>query len=135
MNPAEFSPQYVDAVAAARWSYWLFPLFLLAPFLAMLCRWHRLNIWLTLVVMMMATVGIWFSLWCYSEGIWTAMENNATTAAEMDEVTSDTGRVLGPFLVGAPFSMVYSFASYLIVWSGHWLASRVRSHERVRMAG
>jgi hypothetical protein len=135
MNPAAFSPEYLEAVAAARWSWWLLPLFLLAPILAVFCRYHRLNIWLTLALLIVAAVGTWYSLWCYSEGIWTAMEKHASTAAELDEVTSDTGRVLGPFLFGIPFSTIYSLASYAFASLVQWVWNRARSVQQVRVAG
>ena len=55
----------------------------------------------------------WLSLFAYSEHIWNTMDRYAQTDAEWSDVTSDTGRSFGPFLVGAPFAVLYTF-----IWLG-----------------
>jgi hypothetical protein len=112
-------PEYLEAVAASRWNLWLFPLFLAAPLLLLapvLRRWHGA----VLVGLALAgAVATWFSVYGYSETIWRTMEANAKTSAEIDEVTSDTGRVFGPFLLGIPFALFYG-----VIWWGFLVAAR-----------
>ena len=112
-------PEYLEAVSAARWNLWLIPLFLSAPLLLMmpvLRRWH----WAVIVSLaLVGVVATWLSLFAYSETIWRTMETHAETAAEIDEVTSDTARVMGPFLLGIPLAVFYS-----AIWCGLWLAFR-----------
>ena len=36
------------------------------------------------------------------------MEFHAQTDAEWDDVTADTGRIFGPFLLGVPFAIIYT---------------------------
>ena len=114
-----FRPEYLDAVAAARWNLWLIPVFLSAPFFLLrpvLRRWH----WAIIIGLALASaVATWFSLFAYSETIWKTMETHARTNAEMKDVASDTGRVFGPFLLGIPFALFYS-----AVWVGLSLAVR-----------
>ena len=101
-------PEYLEAVAAARLNLWLIPLLLAAPLLvlmAVLRRWH----WAAITgLTLMAAIVTWMSLFGYSETIWKTMEAHAETPAEIKEVTSDTGRALGPFLLGIPFAVFYS---------------------------
>lgn len=114
-----FRPEYLEAVAAARVNLWLIPLFLAAPFLmlvAVLRRWHwGVITGLTLI----AAIATWISLCGYSETIWRTMAAHAETAAEIQELTSDTVRVLGPFLIGIPFAVFYS-----AIWCGISFAFR-----------
>jgi hypothetical protein len=112
-------PEWLEAVAASRWNLWLIPSFMTAPLLALipfLRRWYWIVIIPSVVVAVIAT---WISLFCYSETIWETMEANAQTSAEWDEVTSDTGRVFGPFLCGVPFAVIYT-----TIWLGVSLATR-----------
>ena len=127
MDPASFNglrPEWLEAVAAARWNLFLLPLFGLAPCLlipAVTRRWHAaVVIGLVFVTM----IGTWFAGFGYSETIWNTMVDRAETDAEIDEAMSDTGRVFGPFLIGVPFSFLYTMG-----WLGlsfGWLAFRDR---------
>ena len=123
-----FRPEYLEAVAASRWNVWLIPLFLSAPLLllvAVLRRWH----WAVITgLALVGAVATWFSVFAYSETIWKTMEANAQTAAEMEDVASDTARVFGPFLLGIPFAVFYT-----LIWLGISLVIRVIS-KRVRRA-
>jgi len=114
-----FRPEYLEAVSAARWNLWLVPLFLAAPLLLLvpvLRRWH----WAFIAgLALVGVVATWFSIFAYSETIWKTMEAHAATAAEIDEVTSDTGRVFGPFLLGTPVAVFYS-----ALWVGLWFLAR-----------
>ena len=114
-----FRPEYLEAVAAARWNLWLIPLLLCAPLLLLvpvLRRWH----WAAITgLAVIGTIATWISVFGYSETIWKTMEAHAQTGAEIEDVTSDTGRVLGPFLVGIPFALFYTAA-----WLGTSLAIR-----------
>lgn len=114
-----FRPEYLEAVAASRWNLWLIPLFLSVPLLLLvpvLRRWH----WAVIGGLALAgAVATWFSLFAYSETIWKTMEAHAQTNAEIDDVTSDTGRVFGPFLLGIPFALFYA-----ATWWGISLAIR-----------
>jgi len=47
---------------------------------------------------LVGAVATWHLVFGYSETIWKTMEANAKTAADIEDVTSDTGRVFGPFL-------------------------------------
>jgi hypothetical protein len=117
-------PEYLEAVAAARWNLWLIPLFLSGPLLLLvpvIRRWH----WAVIVgLLLAAAVATWFSVFAYSETIWKTMEANAKTAAEINDVTSDTGRVLGPFLLGIPFALFYSAAWWAISLGVRAIAKR-----------
>lgn len=112
-------PEWLEAVAASRWNLWLIPSFMTAPLLVLvpfLRRWYWIVIIPSVIVAVIAT---WISLFCYSETIWETKEANAQTSAEIDEVTSDTGRVFGPFLRGVPFAVIYT-----TIWLGISLATR-----------
>ncbi|HOY59211.1 MAG TPA: hypothetical protein PK640_13890 [Verrucomicrobiota bacterium] len=128
-NLTTFRPEYLDAVAAARWNLWLIPVLLSAPLLLLLPvlkRWH----WALITgLAFVCAIATWFSLFAYSETIWKTMEANAQTAAEIREVTADTGRVFGPFLLGIPFALFYA-----AVWAGISLAVRaaVTRFRRIR---
>ena len=101
-------PEYRDAVEAARSNFWLIPVFLASPiliFTAVLRRWH----WVFIVaVVLFAAFVTWVFLFFYSETLWETMEAHAETDAEIKDVASDTGRVLGPFLLGMPLAVFYS---------------------------
>ena len=104
-------PEYNEAVEASRSNFWLILVILAAPFLIftpVLRRWH----WVLIVgVVLFAAFVTWVSVFFYSETIWETMEAHAKTAAEIEDVASDTGRVLGPFLLGIPLAVFYS-----VVW-------------------
>lgn len=121
-----FRPEYLEAVAAARWNLWLLPLFLSTPLLLLLPVLRRRH-WAVIAVLAVAgAVATWFSLFAYSETIWKTMEANAQTAAEIEDVTSDTGRVLGPFLLGIPFAFFYAAAWWGIAVAVRAVAKRFR---------
>jgi hypothetical protein len=115
-----FRPEYLDAVAAARWNGWLLPLFLAAPTILVVCfatRMKRRPIAVGLLASMFAT---WLSLFLYSERIWETMGNYAVTDAERREFTADTGRLFGPVLVGVPFSALYTLCWFSIIGILNW---------------
>ena len=121
-----FRPECLEVVAAARWNLWLIPLFLSAPLLLVvpvLRRWH----WAVIAgLALVGAVATWSSVFGYSETIWKTMESNAKTAAEIEDVTSDTGRVLGPFLLGIPFALFYVAAWWGISVAIRAIAKRFR---------
>lgn len=112
-------PEFLEAVAAARFNLWLVPLFLSAPALLLvpvLRRWP----WPVIAgLSVIAIIATWISFFCHSETIWRTMGALAETAAETDEYYSDTDRVFGPFLIGTPFALFYSG-----LWCGISFASR-----------
>ena len=122
-------PEYRDAVEAARSNFWLIPVFLAAPiliFTAVLRRWH----WVFIVgVILFAAFVTWVFLFFYSETLWETMEAHAETDAEIEDVASDTGRVLGPFLLGMPLAVFYSAGWCVIAFV---LRAIVRSAQRSR---
>ncbi len=107
----EIRPEYLEAVSAARWNGWLGPLFASAPTILAICiikRWHCAWLVAAVPIAMFIT---WVSLILYADHIWEAMRAHAVTKAEWREVTSDTGRLYGPILVGIPFAVLYT-----LVW-------------------
>lgn len=101
-------PEYVEAVAAARWNLWLIPLFLAAPAILVLPIYRRWHWGVILCLAFVAALATWVSLFGYSETIWRTMEVHAESSAEIEDVTSDTGRVFGPFFLGIPFALFYT---------------------------
>lgn len=130
-NPLEsLRPEYIEAVAASRWNLWLIPLFFLPPLLFALLAYRGCNAWLRAAAVIGCIILTWFSLWFYSEVIWTTMELHAQTGAEWNDVTSDTGRVLGPILVGIPFAVTYTLLWWGTCSSIGWTARFIRRKSR-----
>lgn len=130
MEPTTFEgirPEFLEAVASARFNLWLAPLFLAAPLLllvSVLRRWH----WAVIGgVTLLAAFATWISYFGYSETIWKTMEAHAETSAEIDEVTSDTDRVFGPFFLGIPIAVVYCTAWWAMAFGIRLVTQKLRA--------
>ena len=126
---AALRPEYLEAVSAARVNLWLLPLFFAAPLLVLvpvLRRWH----WAVITgLTLIAAIATWISFFGWSETIWKTMEAHAETAAEIQEVASDTDRVFGPFLLGIPIAVVYCLAWWIITLTALALIDTFRRQE------
>lgn len=115
-----FRPEYVESVHAALWNLWLAPLFLTAPVLPAIGYARRLSTASIIAAVFASIFCTWLSFFLHVEHYWEAKESYAVTAAERLDVAADTGRLFGPMLVGASFSIVYTLVWLCVLAIGRW---------------
>ena len=60
------------------------------------------------------------------DGVFSGIEINPDQEAAMSSLVNDTGRALAP-ITGAIFSVLYSFAAFILISSASWLWSKYRA--------
>lgn len=129
----DFRPEYLAALAAARWNLWLVPMFLAPPAILLFCFYPWRTCLTTFCATAAAMCATWICFSLYVEHYWETKSQLAQTDVEIKDATADTGRLFGPVLVGVPFAICYTLACLSVLATIDWMISLLR-RRRTRAA-